>query len=320
MTRLRIVLVAAVAALTAAGIAVAVPGGNFSVHATGALEVPVRDTGAQGQATFKLSKDGESLSYKLNVANIENVIMAHIHQGVPGVAGDIVVWLYPSTAPGVLAPAGGGRISGRIASGTITADDLVGPLGRCGSLRPGRASPVRRGVRERPHERRRRRPEYRPRRLPRRGDPRELLADRPTLSSRGGFRAAPPGSSRVGARLTGGGAQEARPLRHRRPAGRRPGARARARTPAGAALPRRARRLRGGDDRVPVGHACLPVVDRDRGMAGRARDPAPRLVRPRGGTDRRVRLLAGRRGGRRGARNGSRLGAQPVRRPICRPT
>jgi len=128
MTRLRIVLVATVAALTVVGIAMAVPGGNFSVHATGALEVPVRDTGAQGQATFKLSKDGESLSYKLNVANIENVIMAHIHQGLPGVPGDIVVWLYPSTAPGVLAPAGGGRISGRIASGTITADDLVGPL------------------------------------------------------------------------------------------------------------------------------------------------------------------------------------------------
>ena len=85
MTRLRIVLVATVAALTAVGIAVAVPGGNFSVHATGAFEVPVRDTGAQGQATFKLSKDGDSLSYKLNVANIENVIMAHIHQGSRGI-------------------------------------------------------------------------------------------------------------------------------------------------------------------------------------------------------------------------------------------
>ena len=128
MTRLRIVLVVVVAALTAVGIAVAVPGGNFSVQATGDLEVPVRDTKAHGQATFKLSKDGESLSYKLNVANIENVIMAHIHEGVPGETGDIVVWLYPSTAPGELAPAGGGRINGRIASGTFTADDLVGPL------------------------------------------------------------------------------------------------------------------------------------------------------------------------------------------------
>ena len=110
MTRLRIVLVAAIAALTAVGIAVAVPGGNFSVHAKGALEVPVaRDTGAQGQATFKLSKDGDSLSYKLNVANIENVIMAHIHNAAPGVNGPIVVWLYPSTTPGPAGiPAAGG--------------------------------------------------------------------------------------------------------------------------------------------------------------------------------------------------------------------
>jgi CHRD domain len=128
MTRLRIVLVVVVAALTAVGIAVAVPGGNFSVHATGDLEVPVaRDTGAQGQATFKLSADGESLSYKLNVANIENVIMAHIHTTALVDPGPIVVWLYPSTTPGPADP-GGGRISGRIASGTITADDLVGPL------------------------------------------------------------------------------------------------------------------------------------------------------------------------------------------------
>ena len=126
MTRLRIVFVAAVAALTAAGIAVAVPGGNFSVHAKGALEYPVRDTGAQGQATFKLSKDGDSLSYKLNVANIENVIMAHIHTTAPGIPGPIVVWLYPSTAVGPPAAPGGGRISGRIASGTITADESDG--------------------------------------------------------------------------------------------------------------------------------------------------------------------------------------------------
>jgi hypothetical protein len=128
MTRLRIVLVVGLAALIAAGLAIAVPGGNFSVHATGALEVPVRDTHAQGQATFKLSKDGASLSYKLNVANIENVVMAHIHQGGPGATGDPVVWLYPSTTPGVLAPAGGGRVSGPIVSGTITAANLVGPL------------------------------------------------------------------------------------------------------------------------------------------------------------------------------------------------
>ena len=52
-------------------------------------------TGAQGQAMFKLSDDGQSITYKLNVANIENVTQAHIHVGALGVNGGIVAWLFP---------------------------------------------------------------------------------------------------------------------------------------------------------------------------------------------------------------------------------
>ncbi|KCZ70399.1 CHRD domain-containing protein [Candidatus Methanoperedens nitroreducens] len=98
---------------------------NFATHLSGDKEVPPVDTQAQGQAHFKLSKDGTELSYKLNVANIEDVSMAHIHLGAEGVNGPIVVWLYPDTPPPVLIP---GRFSGVLAEGTITADDLVGPL------------------------------------------------------------------------------------------------------------------------------------------------------------------------------------------------
>jgi CHRD domain len=100
---------------------------NWSVHANGAQEVPARDTQGQGQAIFHLSKDGSSLDYKLIASNIENVFMAHIHQQAPGVNGPIVVWLYPSTAvaPG---PLGAGRTDGVLATGTITATNLVGPL------------------------------------------------------------------------------------------------------------------------------------------------------------------------------------------------
>ena len=126
MTRLRIALVAALGALVVAGIAWAGANGNFSVHQSGDLEVPAVATNAQGQATFKLSEDGDSLSYKLIVANIDGVFMAHIHMGEPGETGDIVVWLYPSTAPVAGPPTG--RIQGPIATGTITADNLVGPL------------------------------------------------------------------------------------------------------------------------------------------------------------------------------------------------
>ncbi len=101
---------------------------NFRAHLTGAEEVadPPVETRAQGQAIFQLSKDGSELSYKLIVANIENVLMAHIHLAPAGVNGPVVVWLYPADGPpGQLIP---GRSDGVLAQGVITADDLVGPL------------------------------------------------------------------------------------------------------------------------------------------------------------------------------------------------
>ena len=108
--------------------AVAGVNANWSVHANGSQEVPPRDSQGQAQAIFHLASDGESIDYKLNAANIENVFMAHIHMAGPGVNGMIVVWLYPSTAVGVQAPLAGGRIQGVIAQGTITAQNLTGPL------------------------------------------------------------------------------------------------------------------------------------------------------------------------------------------------
>jgi hypothetical protein len=113
--------------LVAVGVAVAGVNRNWSTHANGSMEVPAHDTNAQAQAIFHLSSDGSALEYKLIAANIENVFMAHIHMSQPGVNGQIVVWLYPSTAT-VPGPTGGGRVDGVIAEGTITAANLVGPL------------------------------------------------------------------------------------------------------------------------------------------------------------------------------------------------
>lgn len=98
---------------------------NLRAHARGREEVPPVDTRAQGQAVFQVSDDGEELTYKLIVANIEDVLMAHIHQAPAGVNGPIVVWLYPSAPPPQLIP---GRTQGVLAEGTITAGDLTGPL------------------------------------------------------------------------------------------------------------------------------------------------------------------------------------------------
>lgn len=115
------------ALLLTGGSALAANSKNFGTHLHGSHEVPARETRAQGQATFQVSEDGSEIHYKLQVANIENVFQAHIHLGPHDSTGPIVVWLYPSTDP-VAGPLGGGRIQGRIAEGTITAANLVGPL------------------------------------------------------------------------------------------------------------------------------------------------------------------------------------------------
>jgi hypothetical protein len=95
---------------------------NYVTHLTGDEEVLPNVSRAQGQAIFHLSIDGTELDYQLNVANIENVIAAHIHVGAAGVNGPVVVFLFGP------APAGGGRINGVLAKGTITGADLIGPL------------------------------------------------------------------------------------------------------------------------------------------------------------------------------------------------
>lgn len=99
---------------------------NFVAHLNGENEVPPVETKAQGQAKFQLNRDGDELSYKLNVANIKNVTMAHIHKAPADENGPVVAWLYPEggSSPDLIP----GRVNGVLAEGTITSDDLVGPL------------------------------------------------------------------------------------------------------------------------------------------------------------------------------------------------
>jgi hypothetical protein len=100
----------------------ALAGDNFVAPLSGDEEVPARDTRAVGVAKFKLSNDGTALEYKVNVANIDNVVAAHIHCGAVGVNGPVGVTLFGG------APAGG-RVNGTLAEGTITAPD---PGNACG--------------------------------------------------------------------------------------------------------------------------------------------------------------------------------------------
>lgn len=98
---------------------------NFRAHLSGDQEVPANESIAQGQATFQLSKDGTELSYKLIVANLEDLHMAHIHRAAAGVNGGVVVWLYPAGPPPAMIS---GTTNGILAEGTIKAANLRGSL------------------------------------------------------------------------------------------------------------------------------------------------------------------------------------------------
>lgn len=114
-------LIAILMAMTS--VAQAMPA-NFRAHLS--QELQTVETMGQGQAIFKITNDGNSISYRLIVTNIDNVNMAHIHVAqVPGGDGPPVVWLYPSASPPVLIP---GYSRGTLATGLFTAASFVGPL------------------------------------------------------------------------------------------------------------------------------------------------------------------------------------------------
>ena len=108
--------------LMSVALAGAVQAADFVTNMSGTEEVPPRDTKARATAVFEVADDGLSLSYKLVLANIDNVTASHIHLGAAGVNAPVVAFLYGNI------PAGGGPIAGKVAEGTITAADLVGPL------------------------------------------------------------------------------------------------------------------------------------------------------------------------------------------------
>ncbi|HEU4757443.1 MAG TPA: CHRD domain-containing protein [Agromyces sp.] len=95
---------------------------TYTAQLSASQEVPANPSLARGTAIFKLSSDGTELEYRLIVANLDNAVAAHIHIGPAGVNGPVVAFLFGPAAPG------SGQTSGVIATGTITAANLVGPL------------------------------------------------------------------------------------------------------------------------------------------------------------------------------------------------
>jgi hypothetical protein len=131
MTKRRILAaLLTLAAVMAFATAVAADPRNFRAHLAG---FGISETTlAQGQTVFQLSEDGSELSYKLIVADLDNVFMAHIHQSSDN---RIVAWLYPQEpfafSPTMTTPPASwisGTYNGVLIEGVIRADDLMGPL------------------------------------------------------------------------------------------------------------------------------------------------------------------------------------------------
>lgn len=94
---------------------------TFTAHLNAANEVNEDgvESDAQGQAIFTLNADGTELHYKLIVANIKNITMAHIHCGEAGVNGPFIAWLFERVAdPGV-------SVNGILEEGVIASEDVV---------------------------------------------------------------------------------------------------------------------------------------------------------------------------------------------------
>jgi len=97
---------------------------NFNAHLSAPEGV---ESQGQGEAIFRFSKDGTELYYKIIVANIENIIMAHIHlrPNAETPNGAPVLWLIPDAPPPLSTPV---TTNGVLVEGTVSAANLVGLL------------------------------------------------------------------------------------------------------------------------------------------------------------------------------------------------
>jgi CHRD domain len=97
---------------------------TFTATLDGASEVPKVNSKATADATFTVSPDGQKIEYTLMVRDLNDPTMAHIHVGMPGKNGPVVVQLYPTS--GNSKPIKG-QENGQLVKGEITAANLTGP-------------------------------------------------------------------------------------------------------------------------------------------------------------------------------------------------
>lgn len=90
---------------------------TFLTQLDGGQQVSSVETDAHGQYEIKARSDGSMFDYTLTLENIENVIGAHLHCGVPGENGPVVV---PLMIDQVERDFANGSVSGSISMDDIT--------------------------------------------------------------------------------------------------------------------------------------------------------------------------------------------------------
>ena len=87
------------------------------------------ETKAKGTIAFQLDESKQELTYKLELQDIKNVYMAHLHIGPSNKQGPIAVWLYPFHDHGEAQRCIEGEFNGTLAEGVIRPEDLDEDIG-----------------------------------------------------------------------------------------------------------------------------------------------------------------------------------------------
>jgi hypothetical protein len=123
MRKLLLMAILGVAALAIPSSTVAAenhPAKRFAAELSGANENPPNDSQASGEASLRVVRHETAVRYRLEINDIQNVSVAHIHLGAAGVNGPVVVFLYGPVSPPV---SGDVEVRGR-----FTEADFVGPM------------------------------------------------------------------------------------------------------------------------------------------------------------------------------------------------
>ena len=130
MTGLSVVLTAPIAARAE----------HIQATLTGYEEVPVVSTVASGEFVGMISRDDQSIDYRLTYSGLQGTVtQSHIHVAQPSVIGSIVIWLCQTAAsPGPVGvptcTAGSGIFTGTITEANVVAGATASQQLKAGEL------------------------------------------------------------------------------------------------------------------------------------------------------------------------------------------